>query len=57
MVHCNPAPPHPPTGEVYNVVCFGPPYVNGVPVGYALLGAAAIALLLSFWLGHRRSHA
>lgn len=46
MVHCNPAPPHPPPGEVYNAICFGQPYIDGVPVGYAVLAAIVIASLL-----------
>lgn len=36
MVHCNPAPPHPPPGEIYNVICVGRPYIDGFPVGYVM---------------------
>lgn len=51
MVHCNPAPPHPPPGEVYNVICMGRPYVEGYPMGYVVVGVYLVlaigALVLS----------
>lgn len=60
MVHCNPAPPHPPPGEIYNVICLGQPYGDGFPVGYAILATLlllAIGLLLFLritqWPEHR----
>lgn len=39
MVHCNPAPPHPPPGEIYNVICLGRPYIDGHPVGLYVFGS------------------
>jgi len=50
MVHCNPAPPHPPPGELYSVVCLGRPYINGFPVGYAVYAVIMIMVLLIWWL-------
>lgn len=52
-MHCNPAPPHPPPGEVYNVICLGRPYIDGVPVGYIVWGL--IIVLLFITLLHRRA--
>ena len=52
MVHCDPAPPHPDPGQVYNVICF----TRGdsiVPVVATLLMLAAVIIALSVWADYR----
>jgi len=55
MVHCNPAPPHPPPGELYEAVCIGRPYINGVPVGYVVLGTLTLIFVYSIWRQSRNA--
>lgn len=51
IMHCNPAPPHPPAGEVYNVICLGRPYIDGYPAGYAMYaGLVALVLVAHIYL-------
>lgn len=55
MVHCNPAPPHPPPGEFYNVICLGRPYVDGLPVGYFVIAFVLALIIFLHWLHRNRS--
>lgn len=50
MVHCNPAPPHPPPGEIYNVICMGRPYIDGFPAGYVIVPGLLVGILVTTWL-------
>lgn len=52
-MHCNPAPPHPPPGEVYNAICWGPPHIKGVSAGYVSLAVLVMALFIIYWIQWR----
>jgi len=56
MVHCNPAPPNPPSGEISNVICIGKPYINGHPVGLYVLATVAVILCITMlWMYRTQS--
>lgn len=47
MAHCDPGPPHPPPGELYQVVC---PPLGGWVESLALFGMLFAALAFLIWL-------